>query len=657
VCLLAACGDDLHANVTIATPPVWAEAVGEMVALTPGPGLRIGTDGDFRIALVDDPLMPPEGYRIDADGPQRWTIHAHDVLGAQYGATDALENLGYRFRHPFDPYVPRVPAEEGAPRGVVHRPQVRVRGLQLHTLHPIESYFAFWEPSAGSTNDAHRIIDWVIKNRGNYLQWVALDDIMDPDRHAAWKTFTQELIADAHMRGVRVGLNIQLFGQSNLQLAFDLSDDKTGTVPIADEIAARLPLVTQDLPFDVYDLSFGEFFGADPQRFIDATNEVSHQLAVLAPAAEMHAVVHVGATQRVTFMGRDLLYYFLVQYADPRIVPDIHTVMYYDLYEDAGGAYHHVDFDEHREYLLDRMCAGEPAAYFPETAYWVAFDDSIPMAVPLYVHSRWLDLSRLAAEGCGPLDEQLLFSSGWEWGYWLHDTTALRASYELPPSPQDAIAFDFAPDLGARAAALVDDLATEQHTALMTHRLAAYLASRDAAIDAGRALDIVSQPDRITFDDLVASGDVAGFTASVLTPLEAHADALDALAARLDKLALPGSRWTRELRDGLTIDRLRARFVIAAYRAVVDHLGGGDGAAAYQEAAARLADAAALVARRHADLHDTHRRRLVDETPNDTVYQYGYLHMADTLCYWHRELGQVGEIVGQGNEPVPGCLF
>src|SRR4030095_10796795 len=114
-------------------------------------------------------------------------------------------------------------------------------------------------------------------------QWVALDDIMDPARHAEWQVVTPELIDYAHARGVRVGLNIQLFGQSNLQYAFDLSDKSL------DEIAQRLPLVTGELPFDVYDLSFGEFFDADPQAFIDAVNQVRAELRAEAPAAEMHA--------------------------------------------------------------------------------------------------------------------------------------------------------------------------------------------------------------------------------------------------------------------------------------------------------------------------------------------------------------------------------
>src|SRR5262249_52885417 len=186
-----------------------------------------------------------------------------------------------------------------------------------------------------------------------------------------WKSATAEIIDAAHRRGIRVGLNIQLFGASNLQQAFDLVDDATGSIP--DQIAARLPLVIDGVAFDVYDPSFGEFFDADAQAFIDAVNEVRHQLTSLAPSAEMHAVVHVGATQRVQYMGNDILYYFLVQYADPSIVPEIHTVMYYDLFEDAGGAYQHQGFSEHRQYLVDRLCAGQAAADFPETPAWVWF--------------------------------------------------------------------------------------------------------------------------------------------------------------------------------------------------------------------------------------------------------------------------------------------
>ena len=90
------------------------------------------------------------------------------------------------------------------------------------------------------------------------------------------------------------------------------------------------------------------------------------------------------------------------QFAKP-LVDDGHDVRLITM--QIGGAYEHSDFSEHRAYLLDRMCAHQPAAYHPETAYWYAFDNAIPLAEPLYIHSRWLDLANLRAQGCGPLDE------------------------------------------------------------------------------------------------------------------------------------------------------------------------------------------------------------------------------------------------------------
>ncbi len=648
--VLAACGDNLQGDIGVVAPDAFAPQIAELIALTPYEGLHAGTGG-ITITVVQAG-SGAESYTLYRNDDTHYEVWATDVLGAQYGVTAALENLGFVFRHPFDPQVPVVPTDLGraADSGLAvppHAPQLRVRGMHFHTLHPIEGHFAFWEPSPGGTNDAHRIIDWVIKNRGNYIQWAGLKDILQGS-YDAWLPYTQELIAYAHMRGVRVGFDFELFGSGDLQDAYDLVDDMS--MPLAPQIAARLPTVTQDLPFDVYDLSFGEFFDAPPQTFIDAVNEVRAQLAVAAPQAEMHALVHVGYTQRVTYMGQNLIYYFLVQFADPSIIPDIHTVMYYDLYESAGGAYQHPDFSEHRAYLLARMCAGQKAAYHPEDAYWVAFDDSVPQWFPLYVRSRWLDLHNLEATAGCKLDEQLLFSSGFEWGYWLNDVTALRGSYELPETYQAMIT----EQLGTETASLISTVADLQHDALIDQRLAAYLASRDVAIDSGRLLGVVSQPDRVTYDDLAGGADPAAFEQTVLVPLQAYADAIGAVAP-----PRANDRWLAEIADGLAIDQLRPKFMLATYRAVIAHLRGDDAEAQAQQALAQQlrADAQVVVTRRHASLHDTHGRRLVDRTPNDTFYQYGYLRNADILCFWDRELTQVAGVLGNSTMMPPGCLF
>jgi hypothetical protein len=653
------CGDDVRGNITIVSHPQWEPALRELAALSNYSGLSVNTDpGDgFQIIVVDDAALPDEGYQLAVDG-NAIQVAAHDLLGVQYGVSAALEGLGFRFRHPFEPYTPWEP-KLGEIDGDVHKPDIRVRGLQLHTLHPIEGYFAFWEPGKGSTNDAHRIIDWVVKNRGNFLQWVPLDNIMQPDAHAAWKPFTQELLAYAHSRGVRVGINIQLFGQSNLQNAFDLSDDKTGNVPIADEIRERLPLITGDLPFDVYTISFGEFFNADPDRFIASLNEARSQLRTASPDAEMHALIHVGDEQRIMYMGEELIYYFLVKFADPSIIPDVHTVMFYNLFEDAGGAYHHNNFDDHRKFLQEKMCAGERVAYQPETAYWVAFDNSVPQYYPLYVHSRLHDLAELQKpEGpCGTLDQHYLFSTGWEWGYWLNDYAGLRASYELMTT-EEAIADAFGTDLGPKAADLVSQLTALQREYVLGKRLTGYLVGRDSVIDLGRQLDIVSQPDRVTFDQLIA-GEGREEVEAMLGNLREYAAGLDDLEAQILNIKLPDSRWGRELEDGFVIDRLRAHFVLATWEATLAHIDGDGEAAmkALREAEALAVRSQEVVTSRHGDMHDKKSKRYIEKTPNATFYQFGYLHFANNLCYWNRELLQVEAILGNTTMAPLGCFF
>jgi hypothetical protein len=674
--LIVSCarGDDRRGDIRIVTDPAWEPVLHEMLELTPYSGLHLATPddnddtggGDYVVTVVRDETIPLEGFRLK-DSKAAITVYTNDILGAQYGVSAALEALGFRFRHPFDTYVPHTPSMSVV-NNTVQSPAIRVRGFQLHTLHPIESYFAMWEPSPGSLNDAKRIIDWTIKNRGNYVQWVGLDDIIfDESRRGPWLEHTKAIMEYGRARGVRFGINLQLFRKANLQQSFDLIPEIDPAVkPYADQIAERLPLITtMGVTFDVYHLSFGEFFSIDNDLFIGAINEVEHQLHTLVPNAEMHGFVHVGNSprQRVTYQGQDLIFYFLVKFASQNIVPDIHTVMYFDMFEDAGGAYHHDQFDEHLAYLRERMCASQKVAYIPETSYWVAFDNSVPLFLPLYVRSRWLDLDRIRAVPgpCGKLDQHVLFSTGWEWGYWLNDVASLRASYSLPSSPEELIAEQYAPDMGPEVARVVEKLMNTQRDALIGNRLAAYVSGRDAIIDGfgGQAEEsIIAAPDRIDPREMTTDM-VDGFESTVLADLDAYAKQLDTLSTELAAFDLPDSRWGRELRDGFATNRNRAHFLQDFYRAGIAHVRGNDTEAErlYASAQGTLSAEASLVAGRHADLHDKHQRRLVDTSTNKTTFQYGYLFYADNLCYWNRELVQVRNLIDSTSTPEPACFF
>ena len=599
-------------------------------------------------------------YRLEGSGTLLH-VRGGGVLGRQYGLWHALETLGYRFPHPRYTKVPtEFTAASAEVLGKDYAPEVKKRrGLHLHTLHPIETLYDFWIPGPENLEGGKRTIDFLIKNRGNYLQWCALDDIVKtPGLHPAWQAHTRALTDFAHGHGVHTGIALQLFGMSNLQNAFDLIDDTT--VDPVPEMERRLHVLLDGTGFDTLSLSFGEFFGAEPARFVAEVDRAYATMQRVQPGVEVTASIHVGNYDnlRVDFMGTRQLYYFLVRYANPAIVPWVHTTMYFNLYEDTGLAYLHEQFDEHRDYLEQRLREGKPVGYFPESAYWVAFDINIPTFMPVYVRSRHLDLERLAA--VGPLDDHVLFSSGWEWGYWLTDATTLRMAYRRPAKWEDAVADVYGGwgATGATAAEVVRKLGEAQHRALILERLAAYVASRDQIIDAGDRLGIFSQPDRPEFSELLANTPAArdDFRTRVLARLKVHADELTVLATEVD--AFPSDDPVlAELKDGVQVTAARVRFIHALYAATLAYSVDGTDGGFITSAETDLALAKTIVARRRKALWDPDPKTILRNTVNPTFYQYGYLREADTLCFWERERAQARNAVLQAGQLVPGCVL
>jgi hypothetical protein len=331
--------------------------------------------------------------------------------------------------------------------------------------------------------------------------------------------------------------------------------------------------------------------------------------------------------------------------------------MYYNLFDDAGGAYLHDEFDEHRAFLLEGLQQGQDLSYYPESAYWVAFDNSVPLYLPVYIRSRFVDLQRIRAEG-GTLPDHLLFSSGWEWGYWQTDVLTLQMVHRTPSDWGEAVRWLWQP-WGADGLAMAEAviaLGELQHQSLIVDRLAAYLAGRDALIDLGDSIGILSQPDRPQFSELdeLPPEDLTALD-GVVTGLFALSSGTDALLQDISGLA-PGDPYFEEVRDGMEIDVLRAQYIATAYRAALAHTRGQDASADLAQMETLLQQAQEVVARRHAALLWGGGDRILAELDeNETIYRFGYLAKADTLCYWERERAQVSNLVNAASEPIPPC--
>ncbi|MBN8610337.1 MAG: hypothetical protein J0L92_07120 [Deltaproteobacteria bacterium] len=635
---------------------------GVRAANDPIAAMTASTEGTTRIALVVEPARCEGCFRLERTAAG-FVVRGDAPLGIQYGLAALLEGMGVRFLHPQRTFVPTTLADPDA--SIFDRdeePEVALRGLQLHILHPIEPYWDVWEPSEENLEESEQMLHWLVVNRANYVTWPGLEDIqINPERREAVLAHQRAIVEHAHLRGLRVGLGIQIFGRSNLQKAYDLVD--TGDDP-AVAIPANLELLGS-VPYDAINLAFGEFFAADNDAFIHAVELAYDSVQAVWPGALVTGTVHVGNFEdtRITYEGQEMLYYFLVQYAERPIRPWVHTVMYYGLWGDAGGAYNHDEFDEHRAFLLERLNAGEDVGYHPETAYWVAFDINVPTYLPLYIRARWDDLDRIRdARTTTDLEDHIVFSSGWEWGYWQNDWAVLRMSWRSPERYEDLVHDMLAPlPDGPAAADAITALADVQQDALIDHHLAAYLAGQDATFELGYSLGFWSQPRRPSIAELHAmtTEERATFSTEVVDRLATLA--ADTRAILLDVEDLPGvatDPFLAELRDGIAIDVARAEYAHALWSAVVQSSEGGDATAMEAAFAAALADAEAIVARRHAALFDPDPDELLgDRLRNGLLYDYGYLRDADLLCFWNRERIQYAREFQGAMTGVPACVL
>ncbi len=634
--------------------PVVAEHAGSLphpVALAIGDAIDGRVSGEV-VAVLELDDRCDECFRVDAEG-DTFRVRAGGTAGALYGIAALMEGHGWRFAHPFDTEVPEAPSlRDDAGFGLDNTPEIARRGLHLHTLHPTEAMFDLW--GSPDVERSRFMLDWIVRNRGNHVQWPGLDDIAESPAYAdPWRVTTAQVVDAAHRRGMTAGIGVQLFGMSNLQEAYDLIDDEGTTEEDTLALRERWPVAMSGIAWDTVSLSFGEFFSAEPEVFISRVELAYDELQAVAPGVEMTATIHVGGNEevQVEYQGQTLSYYFLVQFADRPITPWVHSVMYYNLYDDAGGAYGLDDFADHRDFLESKLTAGEAVGYHPETAYWVAFDNSVPTYLPVYMYSRWYDLDQLGQKGLS-LRDHVIFESGWEWGYAQNDAAALRMSYTLPASWEELPGQLLADQ---ELAATVVAAGNDQYEALVRQRLAPYVAGRDIAMDVGEGLDIVSQPRRVMFEELLEMDEEQreAFGASVLAPLALFGVAQGELAEGV----VGDERWSNEISDGLRMNSVRAEYVSYLYGAMYAAAYGGETSGALAEADARLEEAAAIVERRFEAFHDPLAERLVERADNPTLYDYGYLYNAHTLCFWQRERGEVGELLLGEAWTDPGCTL
>ena len=648
--------------------PVGADVVrylGEMWGASPGAS-STAPDGSRRLSIWISSSSAAaaalgttigEGYalrRIDAGGKTTLLVYASTAGDLAAGAYALLEELGCRFFHPKQELVPHLGAAfVPASLQEWRRPAASRRGLQPHTLHPIEYFATFMEPSEANLVDAKAFIDWLVKTGQNFVQWPLLATV----DWNTWKPYVTSILDYAHGRGVRVGASVEIWGGSALQNNYVLVSDANNWQT---EMEAGLDKLLE-IPWDVVDLTTGEFVATGPQAVIDWLNHATAYVLSRSPSTQVNVENHVGNYPQlwVKYDGQTVFYYHLPQFCDARLGQSVHTLSLFDLYRD-WATYAHPNFWLQHDYILQEIPTRR-VSYFPESAYWISADIDVPLFLPEHLYARWIDIHNLTAEladrGLPGLEGHLEFMSGHEWGYWLTDYLVAKMLWE-PSKPFEYFLSRYTSAFGSCGADV--QTALEQYVALQTkylfdQRLLAYVQGENGTVDLGYLAGLETHPKRIEFEELLPMTEAqrTSFESTVLTGLDAFAAQSgaieDTIAARCRGADSTIAPWCDELRDGVTIGRLRAQHAALLYRSILSYARGDGGSAASQlsQASAITQQAAQVVAGREAHYRFDLQRE-TGQYSNPTIYAFGYLRQAHTQCYWQRREDQVAFILQNG---------
>jgi hypothetical protein len=521
------------------------------------------------------------------------------------------------------------------------QPNFAKQGFHLHTMHPTELTEALHDPGMENGWDYLRhYMDWLARNGQNYFDFSLMEGVEDD--YPAWLRHAQRIVEYAHGRGILVGVDVSvhMLQQKSFQLVH--FPPKSWVDP-EKQVRARLRELI-GAGFDVINLEFAlaEFVGG-LENLRDRLRAVAIDEITKYPHVKLVGRQHVIKPESELGGSHDASALNVPK--DPSMGLLVHTVMCYALEDASAPVYQLKDFS-HLLKLLGESIPERETWYYPESAYWITFDNSVPMLLLPYLGARWRDMQTVAEMGA---HGHLTFSSGWEWGYWVVDWSIARWGWKhtvngkvVPSYPTQFLEkMTCSPAAVGHVRALHDIMERE----LVQKNLLAHLCPSSPTDEFPAPLNQQFQPRAAwSMHDLRKRKftDTLQLLLPIIAQLKSTADSLDFHLAALKRDSPPYPWLQNEILAAVKVTVLRMRHRVCLYEALVNR---GKRGKNWKSIWEKDLEAAAMV-RQEALVHVAKMEQDIYRYPVDlltsryrsfTAYDYGYLHSVHQLHFWERE--------------------
>ncbi len=463
----------------------------------------------------DDPDIPEQGYRVKpfdtAGGKQGLHIQAEDDIAAMYALYELADLHGARYHHPEESWLPGEDTATTLPwteqfDGEVDAPRFPLRGFHEHTQHPTPMSDFYLRPDDGEEFRpfVSRYMKWLARNRQNVASWQMLKTV-DLDK---WEPYISDIIDEAHLYGVKVGMVTSFSDeqQNNFKIVLPDRMNEEGMVMTEEEQIRDVITRFDNMGFDFYTFQIGssEFTKPGDQLTVDRLNHAAAVSKSLEDGPELFTWIHMVCSLEDDNGG---YFYHLAGEADESVGTWVHTVMFHDLNHPAP-VYDCEHFNHQRDFLKQEL-PERAQVYFPESAWWLGFDNNMPLALPITGWTRSWDIK----EELKGLDMRghITFTTGREWAYWQYDHFLTKSTWDAEfdwPAYLDWVKAMYG-EHGDAVAEVLDGwaLLQKKHFFDENPEIYFYLSGELTQDEIGAAAGILARRPKIAYQEVVAYDD------------------------------------------------------------------------------------------------------------------------------------------------------